>query len=214
MADERQLPRKIERVLEAAVHAVALEGRANVRCVPSQQDTVRPEPPCDFRMAVEARRVGDVVEADGWQVTADRGGSVGHKVGVWRARPQIDAIAFPEARSGLPESRPNRRRSPRRCLASPPRLHRTLPRGSVMSCPLGSIPLNFRVVLWSPSHPTIHWTVTFTIVPSRWIVARRPSSCSSSPMRLDERMTSPPCCWRYSVSIDSVTSSEMQMLNP
>ena len=84
-----------------------------------------------------------------------------------------------------------------------------------MSCPVSSIPLSFRVVLWSPSHPTTHRTETCSVAPSRWIVATQAVlAWSSSSTRRDERITLPPCWWRYSVRIDSVTSSEMPMLNP
>ena len=91
MGDERQLPGEVEGVLEAAIHPVALGGGAEMGGVPRQQDGTRPEPLGDPRVAVEARRVGDVLEADGRQIATERRRRVGGQVGFWRARSQIDA---------------------------------------------------------------------------------------------------------------------------
>ena len=78
-----------------------------------------------------------------------------------------------------------------------------------MSVPGNSIPAASRTTLCAPSHPTTHCATTSSRLPSRSSVAVTASSPADSPTSLVERVTEPPCASRDSVSIDSVTSSEI-----
>ena len=93
VTDERQLPGEVERILQAAVHPVALERRADVCRVPREQDATRSEVRRHLRVTVESCRVRDGVEADRRVIAADGRCRVDHEVGVRGARPQVDTPA-------------------------------------------------------------------------------------------------------------------------
>src|SRR6516225_9254076 len=90
MADQCQLPRQIDRVLQTAVHSVTLCRGTYVRRVPGQKDTTRPEPRRYLRLTEESCGVRNTFETDCGQVVANGGRSVGDKVGADRRWPQVD----------------------------------------------------------------------------------------------------------------------------
>src|SRR5690242_15277363 len=89
LADERQLPGEVECILDTAVHSVALERSTDVGRIPREQDTTCAESLRDLCVAVKARWIGDVLEANLGQVTKDGGRGVTHQVGVRGTRSQV-----------------------------------------------------------------------------------------------------------------------------
>src|SRR5690349_11815284 len=71
LANERQLPSEIERVLQAAIHAVPLRGRADMGRVARQQNATRSIAGGDFGVAMKASGMRDVVELELGQVAAE-----------------------------------------------------------------------------------------------------------------------------------------------